>query len=147
VRLLVALDGAVRVESSALTEPFVSDGVQPMRAMIASTRLDAGDSFVRHKTTRRGVYEAALAEAKAVGADEAILLNGAGRVADGSFMTVFAEIGGVLVTPPVSEGALPGVLKRNLSVVERPLRAVELLQADAIYLGNSVRGLRRAILI
>lgn len=147
VRLLLSLDGDVRAESAPLTEPFVREGGAAMRVMIARTRLDAGHAFVRHKTTRRTVYDAALTEAKAAGADEAILLNGAGRVADGSFTTVFAEIGGVLVTPPVSEGALPGVLKRNLSAVERPLTVGELLRAEAIYVGNSVRGLIRAVLI
>lgn len=147
VRVRLALDGEVQVESSALSEPFVSDGAAAMRVMIARTRLDAGDPFVRHKTTRRPHYEAALAEARAAGADEAILLNQAGRVADGSYMSVFAQIGGVLVTPPASEGALNGVLKRNLSVVERPISAGELLRAEAIHVGNSVRGLRRAILI
>ncbi len=147
VRLLLALDGALRVESSALSDPFISEGGAAMRVMIAGVRLDADDPFVRHKTTRRGVYEAALAEAKAAGADEAILLNRAGRVADGSFTSVFAEIGGILVTPPVSEGALDGVLKRNLQVAERPIGAGELLRAGAIYVGNSVRGLRRAVLL
>lgn len=147
VRILLALDGTLRVDSSALSDPFLSEGGAVMRVMIASTRLDADDAFARHKTTRRAVYDAALAEAKAAGADEAILLNRAGRVADGSFTTVFAEIGGVLVTPPACEGALPGILKRNLSVVERPLSAGELLRAEAIYVGNSVRGLRRAVMI
>ena len=147
VRLLLALDGRLRVESAPLVEPFVAENAPPIRVMIASTRLDAADPFTQHKTTRRADYDAALAEAKAMGADEAILLNRAGRVADGSFTSVFAEIGGVLLTPPAAEGALGGVLKRNLSVVERPLTAVELLRADAIYVGNSVRGLRRAVLI
>lgn len=147
VRLLLALDGGVRAESAPLSEPFVADGVAVLRVMIARTRLDADDPFARHKTTRRAVYDAALAEAKAAGADEAILLNRAGRVADGSFTSVFAEIGGVLVTPPAGEGALPGVLKRNLAVTERPLAASELLRADALYVGNSVRGLRKAVLI
>jgi para-aminobenzoate synthetase/4-amino-4-deoxychorismate lyase len=147
VRLLLSLDGELRVESAPLIEPFVSDGAAPLRIMIASTRLDAGDAFVRHKTTKRQVYDEALAEAKRAGADEAILLNRAGRVADGSFTSVFAQIGGVLVTPPASEGALEGVLKRSLTVTERPLSAGELLRAEAIYVGNSVRGLRRAVLI
>ncbi len=147
VRLLLGLDGRVRAESAPLVEPFVSDGAATLRVMIARTRLDADDPFARHKTTRRAVYDAALAEAKMAGADEAILLNRAGRVADGSFTSVFAEIGGALVTPPATEGALPGVLKRNLAVVERPLGAGELLRADALYVGNSVRGLRKAILI
>jgi para-aminobenzoate synthetase/4-amino-4-deoxychorismate lyase len=142
VRLLVDLDGSPRAESSALA----SSG--PMRLHVARIRLDSDDPFVQHKTTRRAVYDAALAEAKAAGADEAILLNEHGRVADGSFTSIFALRDGVLLTPPPSEGALDGILKRVLGrpVVERTLTLDDLRSAEALYAGNSVRGLLPAVL-
>ena len=157
VRLLLGLGGAVRVESTALDGVFsagIADAerLPPIRLAVAATPL-AGDAFTRHKTTRRGPYDAALSGAKAAGADEAVMLNPAGRVADGSYMTLFALSGGVLLTPPVSEGALPGLLKAHLAqagapaVAERPLELSDLAAADALYAGNSVRGLRRAVLV
>ncbi|MFT3810048.1 MAG: aminodeoxychorismate synthase component I [Micropepsaceae bacterium] len=149
VRLLLDLDGGVGVESSPLVDAFAErpDAAPVVNLAVASGRL-MDDAFTRHKTTRRAIYDAALAGAKAKGADEAILLNAAGRVADGSYMTIFARIGGRLVTPPREEGALPGVLKASMrDVAEAPLTLDDLAGAEALFAGNSVRGLRRAVLI
>jgi len=149
VRLLLDLDGGIEIESAPLTDAFsLKPADAPVvKLKVASMRL-ADDAFARHKTTRRATYDAALAEAKAAGADEAILLNAADRVADGSYMTIFAKIGGRLLTPPAEEGALPGVLKSSLGdVAEAPLTLRDLAAAEALFAGNSVRGLRRAVLV
>ncbi|BCW91115.1 Isochorismate synthase MenF [Alphaproteobacteria bacterium SO-S41] len=145
VRLRLAATGEALVESAALGEMK-----GPLRLAVAATRVASDDPFARHKTTRRAVYDAALAEAKALGADEAILLNEHGRVADGSFTTLFVLKDGALLTPPVSEGALDGILKRVLagrSIVETPLTLNDLRSAEALYAGNSVRGLFLAVLV
>ena len=152
VRLRLALDGRTTVESVPLDTPF-ADGTPArpqLRLHLAAARIASGDPFARHKTTRRGAYDAALAEAKAAGADEAVLLNEHGRIADGSFTSLFVLRDGALATPPPSEGALDGVLKRVLMrrgappVIERALTVDDLGAAEALFAGNSVRGLMRA---
>jgi para-aminobenzoate synthetase/4-amino-4-deoxychorismate lyase len=151
VRLRLALDGRALVASEALEAAF-AEGGGAIRLHLGSVRVASGDPFARHKTTRRGVYEAALAEAKAAGADEAVLLNEHGRVADGSFTSLFLERDGVLLTPPPAEGALDGVLKRALmrrgtpKIAERALTPED-LRSGTLHAGNSVRGLMRATLI
>ncbi len=59
VRLSLARDG----EAQASAQPF---SLQPAdtvwRLAIAATRLDSGDALLRHKTTRRTLYDAARAE-------------------------------------------------------------------------------------
>ena len=50
----------------------------------------------------------ALDEAKARGAQDAILLNTSGRVASACYANLFAVIDGRLVTPPLADGPLPG---------------------------------------
>ena len=50
-------------------------------------------------------------EASHAGADEAILLNSAGRVAEGSADNLFIVRNGELLTPPVMEGALDGITR------------------------------------
>lgn len=156
VRLRLDGDGIPHIEAVPIDTEF-SRGPNPigpaMRLAIAKTRLSSNDPFTRHKTTRRAVYDAALAEAKAQRADEAILLNEHGRIADGSFTTVFVLKDGRLLTPPPSEGALPGVLKRVLAqrgappVIEAALTPADLADADALFVGNSVRGLLRARMV
>lgn len=53
----------------------------------------------------------ALARARAEGADEAILADTGGRLSEGATSNVFVEVGGELLTPPLSTGCLPGVTR------------------------------------
>ena len=120
----------------------------PLRLLLADVLLDAGDPFLRHKTTRREAHETAFAQAAAQGLDEAILLNRAGRLADGSRNSLFMQRDGRLVTPPVAEGALPGVLRAALisdgRAVEGSLGLDDLAASQALFVGNSLHGLRPA---
>ena len=53
-------------------------------------------------------------EAAGYGADEALLLNTQGRLAEATIANLFLLIDGLLVTPSVDEGALPGVVRADL---------------------------------
>jgi len=88
-------------------------------------------------------------EARQRGADEALLLNQSGRVAEASVANVFALRGRTLLTPPASEGCLEGVnraavleLARDLglSVAERSLLRRDLLAASEVFLTGSGAG-------
>ncbi len=145
VRLVLARDGTVTVENESVVTP---SGM--MRVGLATDRLDPGDPFLRHKTTQRTIYERAFAAATAAGLDEAILLNRRGEVAEASRNTVFVEEDGQLLTPPLSCGALPGVLRQSLlesnTAVEREV-TVDMLTSCPLWLGNSLHGLRRTALV
>ncbi|SEG26044.1 para-aminobenzoate synthetase / 4-amino-4-deoxychorismate lyase [Bosea lathyri] len=121
---------------------------RPLLVAVAPERVDAGDPFLRHKTTRRARYEFAFAAATANGRDEVIFLNRAGRVTEAARSNVFVERGGRLLTPPLANGLLPGVLRRALlesgEVVEQELSLDDLRMAERWFLGNSLRGLRLA---
>jgi para-aminobenzoate synthetase/4-amino-4-deoxychorismate lyase len=147
-------DRRVRVQLSRAGDLAISDAPAPtgdgrrLRLGLAHVRLDAGDPFLRHKTTRRGAYDAASAEGEAAGLDEVILLNQRGEVADAAWNSVFVQTGGRLATPPLAAGALAGVLRGALISAglaeEGRLTPEHLSAAEAIFLGNSLRGLRRA---
>ncbi|MGF6230138.1 branched-chain amino acid aminotransferase [Inquilinus ginsengisoli] len=81
-------------------------------------------------------------EAAERGADDAVMLNTAGRVAETSIANLFARIDGAWVTPPVAEGALPGIMRAEvlarLGVAERPLAVADLQQAEALLLTNAL---------
>lgn len=83
-------------------------------------------------------------EAAQTGADDAILLNTRDEVAETTIANLFATIDGALVTPPLSAGALPGVMRADLlglGVEERPLTEADLARAQEIFLSSSL-GLR-----
>ena len=143
VRLELARDGSLALTSAPLGP--VED--RPLRVGLATARTDAGNPFVRHKTTRRALWEGAFAEAAEAGLDEAVLLNREGFVTESARANVFLKRDGVFLTPPLSHGLLPGILRAALlangSAREAPLRPED-LRAGLLLLGSSLRGLRTA---
>lgn len=130
--------------TTAPFEPLPADAVWTLR--IAKTRLDAADPLLRHKTTRRAVYEAARAEFPRGAADEVVLLNERGEVCEGTITNVFVDRGdGTVATPALECGLLPGVLREELidkgKATEAILTVEDLRAAKAIFVGNSLRGL------
>jgi para-aminobenzoate synthetase/4-amino-4-deoxychorismate lyase len=146
VRLLVARSGASALETAPL--PAAPEG--PVRVAALPHPLDPSDWRLVHKTSDRGFYEDAAAAARTLGADEALLVRADGLVTEGSYASVFVEgPDGVLLTPPVSLGLLPGVLRGNL-IAGRRAREAELTLDDlagGFWLGNAVRELQRAVLV
>lgn len=146
VRLTVDADGMPEITHAPYT-PLPEGTV--WRLAVAETRLDADDPWLGVKTTQRQLYDRDRA-AMPAGADELIYLNGAGHVCEGTITNVFADLGQGLVTPPISDGLLPGVLRSSLicagKVRIQHLTLDDLLNARAIYVGNSLRGLITSVL-
>ncbi|PLK27339.1 aminodeoxychorismate synthase component I [Novosphingobium sp. TH158] len=145
VRLVVARSGAHALEIAPLPEPFVA----PATCAVLRLPVDSGDWRLRHKTSDRQFYTAALDAAKGAGAQEALLLRDDGLVTEGSFTNLFVERDGKLLTPPAQLGLLPGVLRRSLIEAGRAEEA-ELTLADlegGFLIGNALRGLMPARLL
>ncbi|MGE5386932.1 MAG: aminodeoxychorismate synthase component I [Betaproteobacteria bacterium] len=140
VRLMLDKRGEVEISTAAL--PPEPDGAH--QACLANDRLDSRHVLRRHKTTVRGQYDRALAElASRPEVFDVIFLNERGEVAEGARSNVFVERDGILLTPPVDSGALPGVLRAELLASGKAREAV-LHAADLvgeIWLGNALRGL------
>ena len=87
----------------------------------------------------------ALQEAVAKGGNEAILCNTKGYIAESSRANLVILYDGHLLTPPLTDGVLPGIIRavlmQSLSIREQSLRPEDLAKADAIILTNSL-GLR-----
>lgn len=122
---------------------------EPAPVAIVALDLPADDVRLCHKTSDRLFYDAARMEAVRKGALEAVLIRHDGLITEGSFTNVFVERDGMLLTPPLSLGLLPGILRRALieegRAKEVELRADDLL--DGLMIGNSLRGLIRARLV
>ncbi len=103
---------------------------QGIKVIIASTRrlaLDGLDPRIKSLNYLNNIL--ARIEANNAGADEAILLNRQGGVAEGSAENLFIVRKGTLVTPPVSEGALEGITRQTV---------IELAMATAIPVSEAV---------
>jgi branched-chain amino acid aminotransferase len=117
----------------------------PARAIICTvTRRNEASPLSRIKSLNYLDSILARQEAARLGADEAILLNTAGRVAEASAANLFL-IGGGIFTPPVAEGALPGIMRAALiarhGVTQQQITVKDLHAAEAVFLSNAL-GLR-----
>lgn len=123
----------------------------PVSAIVArSTRRNEHSPLSRLKSLNYLDSILARQEAAERGADEALLLNAAGRLAESSVANLFLSVGGRLLTPPLADGALPGI--RRALILERhgaeeaPLTPEDLARADEALLTNSL-GLRPLVAV
>lgn len=135
-------DLVVRVEIAggrriATTRPIPV--AQPLRLVIARTP----HAPYPRKTTARSVFDAALAEARGMGADDALLLTADGVVAEGTVWNLFWWEDDGPVTPPASLGILPGVARERVfdlvTVRERSVKRAD-LGGRSLFATNAVRG-------
>lgn len=143
VRLVMSYRGKIEVTTSPFT-PLAEGAVWRLR-IAKKTRLNSEDTLYRHKTSRRDPYEAARGEYSTDDADEVLLMNERDELCEGTITNLFAEdIDGTFLTPALSSGLLPGVLRADL-IRERRAKSQPLTLADLagrkLYVGNSLRGL------
>ena len=145
VRLLLFRDGTFQITATAITTTTSSN----INVRISKSHTDPKDVFLRHKTTHRTVYDFEFRQAQSKGYDDVLFLNSFGFITEGAIHNIFIVKDGLWVTPPITDGALHGVLRQFIldtkNVEERQIRIDDLMVADEIYFGNSVRGLRRVV--
>ena len=83
--------------------------------------------------------------------NDALLLNTEGRLCDTTIANIFLIKDEVVYTPALSEGCIAGIMRKNImqkliaanyNVVEGELSTDDLLNADEIFLTNSIYNLR-----
>ena len=146
VRIMLARNGSIATE----VEPH-SVGSKPSEPLIAfaETSVDSKNPFLYHKTSNRAVYRLELE--KRPDCTDVIFVNEKGEVTEGAYNNLVIRKDGLLITPPLSSGLLPGTLRAELleagEIVEQVITRPDLEQADEIYLINSVRKWRRVRLV
>ncbi|KVG55407.1 chorismate-binding protein [Burkholderia territorii] len=152
MKLALAKDGAVDITAAPL-KPLPAGPVGVMLASahgFAPTRTD--DALLVHKTTRRAEYDRAWQAAEALGGFDMLFVNERGEVTEGGRSNLFVKLDGRWVTPPLSSGVLPGVMRgvllddRTFGAEERIVTLDDLARADALLLTNALRGALDAVL-
>lgn len=143
-RLLLAADGALQMSSEPLR-----DTDSPLRFAVSNVRVDSQDPFRYHKTTRRELLDKSRRARE--DCDEVLFTNERGELTEGSYHTLVIKRSDRLLTPPLNSGLLPGVLREELltngDISETVLYPADLQHAEELWLINSVRGWRRAVLV
>jgi para-aminobenzoate synthetase / 4-amino-4-deoxychorismate lyase len=146
VRLLAGPRGKVMLQAEILSPPGPA-GV--LRVLVAPAPVDSANPFLYHKTTHRGVYDQARQAAVGGQWDDVILWNERGELTESCIANIVLEIDGIFYTPPVTCGLLAGTYRGWLleqgKLRERVLRLDDLKQDRRLYLINSVRNQRQAL--
>lgn len=142
LRCRLTLDAAGDLDLTAAPLPAAAN--RPWRVAIHPERLQADDPWLAHKTSNRALYDTARAGLPD-GVDEYLFLNDRDEVCEGTITNLFVTLAdGRKVTPALSSGLLPGILRSALlaagQVVEAVVTPRMLAEAQAITLGNSLRG-------
>lgn len=142
--------------SSGVTVFIVAQKLVPLPAekyergfntILSSSRRNSQSSLSRLKSICYLESILARQEARSAGADEALLLNEQGLVAEGSANNIFLVSSRTLVTPSVESGVLPGITREailelsqysGIETVEREVELDELVKAEEAFLTNSI---------
>ena len=145
VRLELAEDGSAAIAHTA----FDLTGIKPVwNLVLVETPVSSTNLFLFHKTTNRAFLDGTRAAyVNRTGCQEVLFVNEHGFLTEGSYTTLFVERNRRLLTPALHHGLLPGTFREGLldnrMAQEADLTPADLASADAIYVGNSVRGLIR----
>jgi para-aminobenzoate synthetase/4-amino-4-deoxychorismate lyase len=148
VRLSLSSQGAFSITHEPIK---VQHSTAPLRLCIAAERTDSANPLLYHKTTSRELYDRTFTLARQQGYDEVLFLNEREELTEGAISTLFIRKGRQLLTPPLHSGLLNGIFRRYLLATrpfahENVITLHDLETAAAIFIANSVRGLRPATL-
>jgi branched-chain amino acid aminotransferase len=158
VRLTLTRGGGARgLRLPEHPKPFLFGSAAPDRpemvfasVHLATTPIRRNETSPSSRLKTLSYLDAILAgrDVWAKGADEAVFENTRGHLACTSTGNVFAVFGRRLVTPPLSDGVLAGIMRAwilahagasECEAVEQSLAFAELLEADAVFVTNSLR--------
>lgn len=120
-------------------------------AILDTPRVDPRDPLAGHKVVSAMHRVEARRAAIAAGADVALLVTVDGDVCEADAANVFAFVDGVVVTPSLDRGVLPGITRRACldalarggpPSVERSLSRNEINVASEVFLTSSLDGVR-----
>ena len=146
VRLLVAENGKTACEAIQISNKAHN---APVRLKLNLAPIDPKDCFLFHKTTNRRVYEHA-AKGRS-GCNDVVLWNKRGEITETCTSNIVVQKNGRLITPKIECGLLAGTFREHLLkkkvIHEGILSKDDLKSAEKIYVINSVRKWRKAILL
>lgn len=146
LRVRLAVDATGQV---GLQQAHLPPNPDLWQIALSPVRAASDDPWLRIKTTHRPTYEAAR-DVLSQNCQEAILLNERGEVCEGTITNVFVERDGILLTPPLECGVLPGVLRASLLAQGRAVEGrltPDDLRGNKVFCGNALRGLIPARLV
>jgi len=146
LRLDLHKSGELQLRLAPLPELKLTHGAVSILIASEAAHVDSRDPFRLHKTSQRNAYDTLWQAAEKQGAFDTLVFNERGELAEGGRCNVFVRIGGQWMTPSLSSGVLPGVMRSVLlsssdwSAKEAVIRRSDLAAATDWLICNALRG-------
>ncbi len=107
----------------------------------------SGNILLQHKLSQRMIYDQAWQRAEARGSFDALFINELGYVTEGGRSNIFIKKDGQWLTPPISAGCLPGIMRSLIlkdpkwQAIEKNFKPEDVMKAEEIVLCNALRGI------
>lgn len=161
IRLCLEKDGGVEISSNIWEKPknlslpeVVEEGHESLPILgIADKHIDSASCWYYHKTSVRELYTHEFNRALEQGFYDVLFCNENGRVTEGCINNLIILKNGIYLTPPVTDGLLPGVMRKKLltdnadHIQECSITLEDVKEADALFACNSVRGVVQVRLV
>ncbi len=137
---------------------FLEKGVrtppeEPVKLLLVyKPKVNSKNPLLLHKTTDYSFFRKITEKAGKEGCFDGIILNEKGNVTQcGKFNIYFEKKGGEIITPPLSEGVLPGIMRTELLnkrfAKEEKVRLKDLPNFTKTYVSNALIELKEAIIV
>lgn len=121
---------------------------RPFRLLVSDFVVDANSIFRQVKTVSYAIHAAALKKAKAIGYDDAIMVNGDGHVAEVTSANIFWVKNNQIFTPPLEAGCLEGITRKVIMkqakilgypIFEKHISVEQLLKCNEVAISSSLK--------
>lgn len=150
--LLCYVNGNMQYLIEAFDFPY-QNKMQPLTIGLAKDVALVANKHSFLKSNQRLVYEIGAKQAAANDWSDVLLCNESGMIVESTMANIFILKNNCLLTPPLADGCVQGVFRQgllsgsicfqNFQVQEQSLSPNNIQQADAVFLCNALRGMRR----
>jgi len=149
IRAALSASGKLNIKHSKLEDIIENNVVFWANDLIGRTSgvTNSNDPLLMHKTSSRASYDMAYSEAEKNGGFDAIFVNEKNEVTEGGRSNFIIKKKGVMLTPPLECGLLPGIMRAELLnsgdylIREEVIKKKDVNVDTEIYLCNALRGL------
>lgn len=140
------------IQTSAIVDPVYSISEKEYEVDLYKDFYIPKQLLSTLKTTNKMIHVTGSIYAKENDLDNCILLNDSKNVVEALQGNLFMRMGNTLITPPISEGCLNGIMRKqilslakketNLEVMEQVISPFDLQKADELFVTNVIRGIQ-----
>jgi para-aminobenzoate synthetase / 4-amino-4-deoxychorismate lyase len=147
MRLDLSSDGLLSVKTAVIQHLEPGPVLWASDLLMTDTTMSSTDRLLGHKVTRRRLYDQAWLAAEKLGAFDALFINEQGFVTEGGRSNVFIKKDCQWLTPPLSSGCLPGVMRSIVlkdakhQALEQNITRTDVLNAEEVIFTNALRGI------